>query len=129
MFHHSVESIAILAAALALAAPARAHDIPVDATVQAFVKPEGDRLHLLVRVPLETMRDVDVPTNPNGFLDLDKLAPMMPDAARLWISNFVRIYEDDNPLPRPKVIATQISLPSDRSFASYEQAIRFKPSP
>ncbi len=69
------------------------------------------------------MRDVDVPTNPNGFLDLDKLAPMMPDAARLWISNFVRLYEDDNPLPRPKVIATQISLPSDKSFASYEQAI------
>ncbi len=104
--------------------PARAHDIPVDATVQAFVKPSGDRLHLLMRVPLETMRDVDIPTDPRGFLDLDKLRPMMPDAARLWISNFVRIYEDDEPLPRrPQVVATQISLPSDKSFASYEQAL------
>jgi hypothetical protein len=107
-----------------LPAPAAAHNIPVDATVQAFVKPSGDRLHLLVRVPLETMRDVDVPLGPRGFLDLDKLAPLMPAAATLWISNFVRIYEDDEPLTRhPEVIATQISLPSDRSFASYGQAL------
>jgi hypothetical protein len=109
---------------LLLTAQTVAHDIPVDATVQAFVKPSGDRLHLLVRVPLETMRDVDVPLGPNGFLDLSKLAPLMPDAAPLWISNFVRIYEDDEPLPRhPQVVATQISLPSDRSFASYDQAL------
>jgi hypothetical protein len=124
MVNLSVESIATAVMALVLAAPVAAHDIPVDATVQAFVKPTGDRLHLLVRVPLETMRDVDVPTGPHGFLDLDQLAPMMPAAATLWISNFVRIYENDEPLPRhPQVIATQISLPSDKSFASYEQAL------
>jgi hypothetical protein len=123
MVHLSVESIATALLALLLAAPAAAHDIPVDATVQAFVKPSGDRLHLLVRVPLETMRDVDVPLNARGFLDLDKLSPMMPAAATLWISNFVRIYEDDELLPRPQVVATQISLPSDKSFASYEQAL------
>ena len=101
MVHLSVESIATAVLALFLAAPVAAHDIPVDATVQAFVKPQGDRLHLLVRVPLETMRDVDVPVDPRGFLDLDKLAPMMPAAATLWISNFVHLYEgDDYNLPR-----------------------------
>jgi hypothetical protein len=126
MLHLSVKSISLvrpLAWLLLLPAVLAAHDIPVDATVQAFVKPAGDRLHLLVRVPLETMRDVDVPLGPSGYLDLDKLAPMMPAAATLWISNFVRIYENDAPLPRPHVIATQISLPSDRSFATYEQAL------
>jgi len=115
---------ALLALGLLLPAFSSAHDIPVDATVQAFVKPSGDRLHLVVRVPLETMRDVDVPVGPNGFLDLDKLAPQMPAAANLWIANFVRLYEDDEPLPRhPRVVATQISLPSDKSFGSYEQAL------
>ena len=141
MSHLPVESISRprrlqvavwLAIALFVALPshAGAHDIPVDATVQAFVKPSGHTLHLLVRVPLEAMRDVDVPVGPRGFLDLDKLAPMLPDAATLWISNFVRIYEDDTPLPRhPEVVATQVSLPSDKSFASYEQAIAHMTGP
>lgn len=109
---------------IALPLTLAAHDIPFDATVQAFVKPEGDRLHLLLRVPLETMRDVDVPTTLEGYVDLERLGPMLPDAARLWISNFVRIYEDDELLTRrPQVVATRISLPSDKSFASYEQAL------
>jgi len=34
------------------------HDIPADAIVRMFVKPEGDRLRLLVRVPLNTMQDI-----------------------------------------------------------------------
>lgn len=128
MLHHPVKSIspARLSILAFLAAPflLSGHNIPVDATVQAFVKPSGNTLHLLVRVPLETMRDVDVPLDSRGFLDLEKLAPMMPAAATLWISNFLRIYEDDEPLLRhPQVVATQISLPSDKSFASFEQAL------
>lgn len=104
-------------------APVFAHDIPVDVTVQAFVKPDGNRLHLLVRVPLQTMRDINVPLNPAGTLDLEQLRPMLPKAATAWISDFVRVDEDDETLPRPQVIATQISLPTDKSFASYEQAV------
>lgn len=127
MVYLSVESISRrlcrVALVLLMAGAAFAHDIPVDATVQAFVKPEGNRLHFVVRVPLQTMRDVDVPVDARGFLDLDALRPKMPDAATLWIGNFVRIYEDDSPLPKPRVIATQISLPSDKSFATYEQAV------
>ena len=46
--------------ALGGAAPA-AHDIPNDVTVQTFLKPEGQRLRLLVRVPLGAMRDMDYP--------------------------------------------------------------------
>jgi hypothetical protein len=127
MLHLSVESISRsawrVALILMMAAAAFAHDIPVDATVQAFVKPEGNRLHFVVRVPLQTMRDVDVPVDARGFLDLDALGPKMPDAATLWIGNFVRFYEDDSPLPKPRVIATQVSLPSDKSFATYDEAV------
>jgi len=100
-----------------------AHDIPNDVTVQAFVKPEGQRLHLLVRVPLRAMRDISFPERGPGYLDLARVNEVLPDAATLWISNFIELYEGDAPLPRPQVVATRVSLPSDRSFTSYEEAL------
>lgn len=107
---------------LVLSHTALAHDIPADATVQTFLQPSGDRLHLLVRVPLQTMRDLDFPITAQGYLDIEKLTPMLPDAAVLWISSAIEIDESDTRLPKPRVAATQISLPSDRSFASYAEA-------
>jgi hypothetical protein len=106
-----------------LPCPSQSHEIPNDVTVQAFLKPEGDRLHLLVRVPFSTMRDIQFPERGPGFLDLDRIGPYLPDAATLWISDFVKIYEGDKLLPRPRVAATQISLAGDRSFLTYEQAL------
>lgn len=108
---------------LALAYSAAAHDIPSDATVHAFIKPAGQRLQLLVRVPLRTIRDVDFPERDRGYLDLVKLEPLLPDAATLWISNFVEIYEGATRLSKPQVVATQISLDSDKSFASFDEAL------
>ena len=105
------------AASAAAAASAFAHDIPCDVTVQAFVKPAGDRLHLLVRVPLEAMRDVDVPDERDGYLDLDKLAPMMPDAAHaVDLRTSSALYEDDDPLPRPGR--------RDANLAAFRQVVR-----
>ncbi len=66
---------------------------------------------------------MDVPTRPNGFLDLSRLGPTLEDAATLWIGDFVEVYENGQPLPRPTVVAARVSLPSDKSFASYEQAV------
>jgi len=118
----------ILAASLAVTAliflpRAFAHEIPNDVTVQAFVKPQGDRLHLLVRVPLKAMRDIVFPERANGYLDLQRTAPLLPDASILWISDFIELYEGDTRLPKPKVMATRISLESDRSFADYSAAL------
>jgi len=102
---------------------AAAHDIPSDITVQAFVKPDGQRLQFLVRVPLKAMRDIDFPETKDGYLDIAQLAPQLPDAAHLWISNFVDLYEGETRLPKPRVAATRISFEADRSFLSYEQAL------
>lgn len=103
--------------------PARAHDIPNDVTVQVFLKPEGDRLHLLVRVPLKAMRDINFPERGPGYLDLSRASALLPDAAKLWIGGFIDVYEADALLPNLQVVATQISLPSDFSFTSYEHAL------
>ncbi len=114
-----------LLAALFLLLPciALAHDIPSDVTVQMFVKPEGAHLHLLVRVPLKAMRDISFPQRGPGYLDLERAAALLPGAARLWIAGFFETYEGDTRLPNPQVLATRISLPSDFSFSSYEQAL------
>lgn len=114
--------IAFLAFVLTYTSDAAAHDIPSDVTVHAFVKPAGDRLHLLVRVPLRAMRDMMVPELTGGYLDVEKLAPLLPDAATLWISDFVELYEGERRLPKPRVMAAQVSLASDRSFESFDAA-------
>src|SRR5450432_3211627 len=119
-----VPAAALVAALLFIPCFATAHDIPNDVTVQAFLKPTGDRLHLLVRVPLKAMRDVDFPARGNeGFLDIERTGPLLPDAATLWISDFIDLYENNTALPKPRVVETRLSLPSDRSFTSYEEAM------
>lgn len=100
-----------------------AHDIPNDVTVQMFVKPEGQHLHILVRVPLKAMRDIIFPQRGPGYLDIERTAPLLPGAARLWVAGFFETYENNTLLSNPRVVATRISLPSDFSFSSYETAL------
>lgn len=110
---------------LLLPAVLAAHDIPNDVTVQAWFKPQGDRLQLLVRVPLQSIRDVEFPAKVGGYLDLERVGSYLPDAATLWISDFLAIYEDGVPLTkRPKILATRVSLDGDRSFETFAQAYR-----
>jgi HupE/UreJ protein len=112
-------TVVILSAAL----PALAHDIPRDVTIQAFVKPEGRQLHFLVRVPLKAMLDVEFPRRGPGYLDLARVDKSLRDAATIWISRQMEIYEGDVQLREPNVVETRVSLPSDKSFASYEEAL------
>ena len=64
----SLSSAAALAACLLLSLPAApaAHDIPNDVPIKMFVRPEGQQLRLLVRVPLVAMRDMDYPKRAFG---------------------------------------------------------------
>ena len=110
----SIPSILFLALTLGLTAPvADAHNIPNDVTIQAFLKPDGNRLHLLIRVPLEAMRDMNFPEFGTGFLDFDRSAPLLPDAAIVWVGDFIEMYEGASKLPKPTVVATRISLPAE----------------
>jgi len=113
----------LLMIALAASFAAQAHDIPNDVTVQAFLKPEGQHLRLLVRAPMKAMRDVEFPQKGPGYLDLARTGPFLSDAATLWIADAIAIYENDSRLPKPQVLATMVSLESDRSFATYEDAL------
>jgi len=112
----------MMVALLVVCASAAAHDIPNDVTVTAFLKPEGDRLHLLVRVPLKAIRDINFPERGQGYLDLTRVDALLPDAARLWIAGFIEIDEGETRVASPRVVATRIALESDRSFTSYDSA-------
>ena len=113
---------AVITACVLLMARPQAHEIPSEVTVQGFLRPEGQTLVFLVRAPLKAMRDVDIPLLPNGFLDLTKVGPTLEDAAMLWIGDFVELFEDGQPLGKPRVAAARVSLPSDKSFASFAEA-------
>jgi hypothetical protein len=114
---------AAMAALLFTCQGASAHDIPIDVTAQLIAKPAGDHLHLLVRVPLKAMRDIEFPTRGPGYLDLDHIDTQLNEAATLWVGNAIEIDEGDSRLPSPQVIQTRVSLESDRSFTSYEEAL------
>jgi hypothetical protein len=118
--------LAALFVALWVATPA-GHDIPADVTVQTFLKPEGQRLRLVVRVPLQAMRDMDYP-KPRGtknadLLDLTRADATLRDAATLWVSDYLDLYENGDKLPAPAVVSVRAALQSDQSFASYDEAI------
>jgi hypothetical protein len=115
--------VAVLALIFALPLGASAHDIPNDVTVQVFVKPTGQLLHMLVRAPLRAFRDVDFPKRGPGYLDLARADASLRDAATQWISEAIQLNEGDSALTTPRLVEVRVSLESDRSFTSYEEAL------
>ncbi len=113
----------VLTLSLGFAGAAAAHEIPTDVRVQAFLEPAGERMRLLLRVPLAAMRDMSVPVDPLGYLDLARVDSVLRDAAILWIADYVELYEGDERLENPKIVAARVSLPSDRSFDDYRSAL------
>jgi hypothetical protein len=75
------------------------------------------------------MRDLDWPQKGPGYLDFARLGEQPQNAARLWIADYIRIYEDGRELPEETILATRVSLPSDRSFVSYDSALASVQSP
>ena len=60
-----------------------------------------------------------------GYLDLRavRASGKLEDAAQVWLGDVIELYEGEALLPDPEIVATRISLPSDRSFATYEEAL------
>lgn len=131
-----LRSAPLLAAALATLIAAggsalRAHQFPSDVALQVWVRPQGNVLTVLVRAPLEAMQDVTFPTTGPGYLDFERLREgrQLDEAASRWIGEGLRFREDDAPLPYPQVVTTRVSLPSDRSFGDFDQAMRHLRAP
>jgi hypothetical protein len=114
----------LLLIALAIgSAPVAAHEIPTDVRITAFVRPQQDRLQLLMRVPLAAMREVDMPLRGPGYLDLEHADAALRTAVSLWLADNLTLQENDAPLGTPTITALRVSLASDRSFADVETAL------
>lgn len=108
---------------LLLAGIATAHEVPRDATVHALLKADGETLRMIVRMPLGVIRDAAFPEDARGYLNLEALFPLLRDLARVQVAGPMEVYEGDRRLPQPRLAAAQISIESDRSLLSFDQAL------
>lgn len=120
---------AILFLALILTGMANAHDIPSRVTVYAFVKPEGNVLTAILRVPMEALSEIAFPTRGPGYLQFSELSVSLRDAAQVYITESITFFENGEQLTEKTLQATRVSLPSDRSFTDYDQAFANVQSP
>jgi len=113
---------AALLATLVLPLHISAHEVPSDVRIQMFVKPEGRTLRLLVRLPLAAINDISWPELQPGVLDLSRAETALRQATSTAIVDFIDVYEDGRML-EPRVAAVRASIPADRSFDAYDQAL------
>ena len=63
---------------------AAAHDIPEEIVLHGFVKPEGNRLHFVVRMPTVMLLSMNLPKRGPGFLDLAQIdEPVLQASAEI----------------------------------------------
>ncbi|MEX2180542.1 MAG: HupE/UreJ family protein [Gemmatimonadaceae bacterium] len=121
-------ALAAIARVLALALllvprPLDSHEVPARVAVIAWVQPTDSALRVLVRVPLEAMRDLDFPLRADSTLDLVRVRPLLAEAARLWIAGALALWADGSPVGDGRIVTARVSLPDDRSFASLDSAL------
>jgi len=101
-----------------------ADEIPSRVAVQAFIKPEGSQLNVLMRVPMDAFSEIDFPVQGSpGNLIISRARNALETAAYTYVLGAVRFYEDGVLLENVQLQTVRVSLPSDRSFSDYDLAI------
>ncbi len=100
-----------------------ADEIPSRVAVQAFIKPEGNQLNVLMRVPMDAFGEIDFPVQGNpGALIISRAQNALETAAYTYVLGAVRFYEGDTLLEDASLQTVRVSLPSNRSFTDYDSA-------
>jgi hypothetical protein len=125
MFSRGLRFLAVLAVftvcfAGCFVLPAKAHDIPLQTVVNAFVKMEPHEAHLVIRVPLDLLHAAHFPMNGQVY-DLSAAGPGT-DLALRGIAQGIDLRENGVRLVSTSAIG-RFDLPSDRSFEDYDQAL------
>jgi hypothetical protein len=68
--------------------PARAHDLPLDRMMNAFVKIGPGQADLVIRVPLDLLRAVPFPLEQGGRYNLTASGPAVETSLRALASDF-----------------------------------------
>jgi len=116
--------VALYVAACSLTA--RAHEFKLDAVINAFVTIEPGEVHLVVRAPLYLFKSVRFPVK-NAEIDIPQSGAAI-ERAFAAIEKDIVVFEDGRPLTASRA-SGRLSLPSDRSFQTYEEALRHVAEP
>jgi len=99
---------------------ASAHDLPLDRTMNAFVKIEAHQADLVIRIPLDLLHEVSFPTVGDHY---DTAASdVVIRAALQAISAHLSLWEGNTRL-EPVSEKGRLSPPSNRSFQSFDAAV------
>jgi hypothetical protein len=128
-FRRLVSALLLFSAIFSWPLAVQAHDIPSRVTVFSFVKPEGNQLTVLLRVPMEALSEVVFPLRGPGYLRISESEDAQEDAARVYITESMHFYEDGVELTEKELVTTRVSLPSNRTFIDYETAMENIMSP
>jgi hypothetical protein len=66
---------------------------------------------------------MEFPERGPGYLDLAQVDASLREGATRYISDVIEVYEGDRRLANFRIVETRVSLESDRSFTSYEEAL------
>ena len=105
---------------LLCASAGRAHEFTMDAVMNAFVRVEGNEVHLVVRAPLFLFKQVRFPVK-GAEVDVANAGPAMERALTALQDN-VALFADGKRLATTSS-GGRLSLPSDRSFETYDRAV------
>jgi hypothetical protein len=110
----------LLLAAAACAPLAHAHEFNLDAVITALLNMKPGRDGRRVRAPLYLFKSARFPVA-GVEIDVDQSAPAIKRSLAA-IQKDITVFENGRPLTASEA-AARLSLPSDRSFQSYEEAI------
>ena len=128
-FSNTLAALILFGLSLFSAGPAFAHSIPVDSLVQAYMKPQGHVLQVLMRMPLKSYADADYYQRPDGSVDIARADGPLRTAAEVALFENLKLFENGRQLPEPHIVAVRMSLDQDRSFATYSQALAHMKAP
>lgn len=100
---------------------ARSHEFALESVINAFVKVEPRELHLVIRVPLHVIPQVKFPLR-GPEIDLANAEPAIQEALAL-LKREISLWENGRLLDCSTAVG-RLSLPSDRSFQRYQEAVR-----
>jgi hypothetical protein len=99
---------------------ASAHEFTMESLINAFVKVDSHEAHLIARVPLEILKSVKFPVS-GREIDLTT-ADAAIQQALTQLGGEITIWEAGRPLVISRALG-RLTLPSDRSFESYPDAV------
>jgi hypothetical protein len=100
--------------------PANAHDLPLDRTMNGFVKIEPHQAQFLIRVPLDLLLGVPFPLAGDHY-NVTASGPAIATALKVLAST-LQLWEGNVRL-EPSAVAGRLAPLSDRYFGDYDQAI------